>query len=67
METIKTAPKPKPGCNPFDYGYKGSFNQLQSLKAKRRIKITKIDLLYTIVVLQLFTFALLINAILINL
>jgi hypothetical protein len=69
METIKTAPKSQ-GCNPFNYGNKGSFNQLQSLKAaknKKRVKITKLDLLYTIAILQLFTFALLLNAILINL
>jgi hypothetical protein len=55
------------GCDPFSYGYKGSFNELQSLKAKKRIKITKLDLLYTIAILQLLTFALLLNAILINL
>jgi hypothetical protein len=66
METIKTAPKSQ-GCDPFNYGNKGSFNQLQSLKAKKRIKITETDLLYTVAILQLFTFALLLNAILINL
>lgn len=60
-------PKAKLHCNPFNYGNKGSFNQLQSLKAKKRIKITKTDILYTIALIQLFTFALLLNAILINL
>lgn len=50
------------------YAKKSSFTEVRkTAKNKKRVKITKLDLLYTIAILQLFTFALLVNAIIINL
>jgi hypothetical protein len=50
------------------YAKKSSFTEVRkTAKNKKRIKITKLDILYTIVLIQLLTFALLLNAVLINL